>query len=833
MRGLLSTVVLVACGVCWTTGVASAQPCEPSWSDAFGAGAPLGRIRAQVVMPGSEGDILYAGDTAGVWQWDGAAWTQIGQAGGGSGSLDDHGVHALAIYDDGSGPALYAGGNFLVMSGATARNIARWDGQAWHPLATGLWQQNQVGGPAAIVRALMAYDPGAGPQLVAAGSFNRADMTAVNQIASWNGSTWSALGTGITGGSNPPAAVYALEVYTPPGGSAGLIATGVFSTAGGAQARGVARWDGAGWSALGTGLLFPNDVGRALEVFDDGTGAKLYVGGEISGAGGVQSPGVVRWDGSAWSRLPSASPSDHGTSGGVFALHATPERLYLGGRFTFAGTIFVGALASYDGFEWTPLGEGLPPTTNDLWHQAYSIVSPDDGSGPAVYVGGRFTKAGDVSVNNIARWDGQSWHAVGEEARGLRGFGTIRSINTGAFRGVYLLGYDSLGATLVNKGLLRWDGQSWTGLRLPAAPPASRWSAQSIAAFDDGSGEALYSGWTHGPQGYETGVVSVWDGEAWTTLPGEFGNAGAPVTLNDLIVYDDGSGPALYVGGTFQSVGGVACANIARWTGTQWEPLGTGLTGTNPIGEGPGVIRLLVVDDVLHVAGAFSAAGGVAASGVARWDGAWSAVGPTTISQLRDAAVLDDGEDQSLLLGFTIFPNPVRQVTDAGWGVYGTVPPVMPMAVGAFDDGRGPAGYVSGFGTAGSPLLFRWSGDTWEPAAGGLNNAAQAMTTFDDDGDGPLPASLWVIGGFTRAGGAEGVSSMGIAKLTGCAPACAADWNQDASVNSGDISAFLTAWLDSVQNGNLIADFNADMAVNSGDISAFLTAWLNAVSGGC
>jgi hypothetical protein len=63
--------------------------------------------------------------------------------------------------------------------------------------------------------------------------------------------------------------------------------------------------------------------------------------------------------------------------------------------------------------------------------------------------------------------------------------------------------------------------------------------------------------------------------------------------------------------------------------------------------------------------------------------------------------------------------------------------------------------------------------------------------------------------------------------------ACPVDWNGDGSVNSTDISAFLTGWLTSLQNGTLDADFNGDNVVNSTDISAFLTAWLQAVQNGC
>ena len=62
---------------------------------------------------------------------------------------------------------------------------------------------------------------------------------------------------------------------------------------------------------------------------------------------------------------------------------------------------------------------------------------------------------------------------------------------------------------------------------------------------------------------------------------------------------------------------------------------------------------------------------------------------------------------------------------------------------------------------------------------------------------------------------------------------CPADWNDDGIVNSSDVSAFLTSWLDSLTQGNLIADFDGNLTVNSSDISAFLTAWLQGVQGGC
>src|SRR5215207_5437996 len=100
----------------------------------------------------------------------------------------DQPVFALAVFDDGQGPALYAGGEFLSAGGASAAHVARWDGATWSTLGA---PGSGTNGPVAT---LQVFDDGSGPALYAGGFFTSAGGIPAASIARWNGTSWSALG---------------------------------------------------------------------------------------------------------------------------------------------------------------------------------------------------------------------------------------------------------------------------------------------------------------------------------------------------------------------------------------------------------------------------------------------------------------------------------------------------------------------------------------------------------------------------------------------------------------------------------------------------------------
>jgi len=93
----------------------------------------------------------------------------------------DEAILALATFDDGGGPALYAGGYFT-RAGMAASKIAKWDGTQWTALGEGLTTPGSSVLGFTYVSALQVFDDGSGPALYAGGRFTRAGDVAANNM---------------------------------------------------------------------------------------------------------------------------------------------------------------------------------------------------------------------------------------------------------------------------------------------------------------------------------------------------------------------------------------------------------------------------------------------------------------------------------------------------------------------------------------------------------------------------------------------------------------------------------------------------------------------------
>ncbi|MCA0268823.1 MAG: T9SS type A sorting domain-containing protein [Bacteroidetes bacterium] len=216
-----------------------------------------------------------------IAKWNGSAWSAAVTAGNGVNSA----VIAIAV----SGSDVYVGGGFTDLADiAEADRIAKWDGSAWSALGGGA--QNTV-----FAIAVSGSDVYVGGGFTSVYSSGTTTVDGTLRIAKWDGSAWSALGGGAQ------SSVYAIAVS-----GSDVYVGGVFSsvyssgTSPVASTNYIAKWDGSAWSALGSGV---NNVVNALAlgtaepapgaVRGDAPAARaaqaavpaLYMGGTFTAAG--------------------------------------------------------------------------------------------------------------------------------------------------------------------------------------------------------------------------------------------------------------------------------------------------------------------------------------------------------------------------------------------------------------------------------------------------------------------------------------------------------------------------------------------------------------------
>ncbi|MBI5170753.1 MAG: T9SS type A sorting domain-containing protein [Candidatus Eisenbacteria bacterium] len=528
-------------------------------------------------------------------------------------------------------------------------------------------------------------------------------------------------------------------------------------------------------------------------------GTDLYVAGiGINQAGGTPVSNIAKWDGTSWTSI-------GGTTGQLYCLATDGTNLYVGGSFSTIGGVSASNLARWNGTTWSSLW-----TTSNGGVEALAVRGTD------LYVGGNFTSVnGNVAASRIARWNGSTWSTVGGGLMGscyalawggdtLYAAGNFTELGTGPgnyvakwdgtswsrlgdglnSRGralclngndVYVGGeFTTAGGVTVNK-IAKWNGSSWSALGSGAS---ANW-VEGLAMY----GGNLYAvGSFAGMGGVAAPNIARWDGVAWSAVGSPALGLTSP-GLYDLLVIPGSGGDELLATGYFESIGGIAARGVARWNGSTWAPVGSG-NGVNGfinwLGWGPGGSG----SGAIYAAGSFNAAGNVAAPCVARYDVAtnqWSALGSGMNALARSIAVSADGNTVYAGGDFTqaggVNASKIARWNGSSWS-----------AMGAGLNNRveiisvAPNGDVYAGGTfTNFSRIAKWNGTAWSALGTGVNSVVEEIQ-FADNGVGGF--DVIVVGQFTTAGG---VPASRIAKWNGSA------WSAFGSGVDGIVDAL---WVD-------------------------------------
>lgn len=213
-----------------------------------------------------------------ITRWDGTAFNAVGTPVTGAAAILD--VRALIFDHSGN---LYVGGDFANWNNiAAADRIVMWNGAAYSALAAGL-----------PTGAVTCFAIGLDNTLFLGGTFTNAGGDAnADWLAQWNGTAFSSVIAGFGSGSG-------VESLAVDPGNGTLYFGGPFQDAGGVTGLSfIGSWNGTSPSALGSGI---SNAAYALIVDKNGL---LYLGGNFTSAGGIAlSDRMARWNGYTFSHL--------------------------------------------------------------------------------------------------------------------------------------------------------------------------------------------------------------------------------------------------------------------------------------------------------------------------------------------------------------------------------------------------------------------------------------------------------------------------------------------------------------------------------------------------
>ena len=649
-------------------------------------------------------------------------------------------VNAYAMDGEGN---VYVGGRFQTAGGVIVNNIAKWDGSSWSALGTGT--NNEVRGIAIL-----------GTDVYIGGFFTSAGGISAHKVAKWNGSSWSAVG------SYPGENVYDINLS----GTTLYAGGGIWNPDIQSFEGSISAWDGTTWSTVGS-----NIDGAVWSI--EASGTDVYAAGNFSTIGGVPANAVAKWNGSGWSNLGSGLDlylQD-------LAVHGTD--IYAAGISHVGNGTSVGTVKKWNGSGWTALGSPMTNPGPGSYAAVYSIAV----SGSDVYAGGQFAAAGGTPARGIAKWNGSGWLAVGSWASAY--VPRLAVLGGDLFASGY---FDSPAGTRRADGIARWNGSAWSALgsgvyNAPTVLAAAGTEVYGAGYFTtdggttvnrvakwNGSGWTPLGPWPNGPKGtvpviyaitvsgtnvyvggrwndssinFNRGFVRKWDGAAWTDLGSGMTTPTFPDAVWGAVFALAVSGSEVYAGGDFTAAGGIPASRIAKWTGTSWSPLGTGTNRS--------VRTLSISGDELFAGGEFTTAGGLPANSIAKWNGiAWSAIGDGPISFRPSSpssgfrAVID-----MAIAGPDIYAAGAWDFSDyedfgfvAKWdgSDWSRYPFTSCCSVNAIES-IGPDLYIGGEIPDG---VVKWNGNGWSALGGGVNDIVSSMVMTGNQ--------VFVAGSFTTAG---------------------------------------------------------------------------------
>jgi len=568
---------------------------------------------------------------------------------------------------------------------------------------------------------------------------------------------------------------------------------GTFGWVSDVRVEGIAAWDGAFWSAFPGGSDISLKIETMVTIDWDGAGLSLpslYAGGSFTSINGIPAERLARYDGGSWHGLTDGVPAfQYGTLKKLVVLDEDDNGPIAPRLFALGST-----LVEIVGSDFVLVGESLP---SDFIEQDI-VVADLDGDGPEPPSLIRSGRSGNPSVMEVDRWTGTAWQRLGGTFNSQVNKMVIYDANPGGPRAPELHatgGFTQVGGVPI-RGLARWRSGQWENIEIPLNGSAN---VMSVAVGDDDGGgprrnSIFVAGLFAVPGTLNPQPISFgrWDGEKWEDLTEaqlvRESMAPVTVTINGERVFrwfGYKVGPRFVYWDSRQWVEYTNSASTMQRAMFHYDPDGPGSLGHRIV---VGTTNLECIND------------GVSET-IAEWDGRrWARLGSNELNGLEFQSIsrFDFDADgplppQFVVAGRFLFGGEYYAAATLANDVWiplgdsriGSSILEMGRRLSVFSESSGtPVLYLGGRfpslgGNTAMTHIARWTpGVGWTALPGPLDQLVVEMAVHDIDGNGPIPASLYVAGPLTIGG----MSVSGIAGWDG------ATWSALTDISTGEIN---------------------------------------------
>jgi hypothetical protein len=295
--------------------------------------------------------------------------------------------------------------------------ITHWDGVQWSVAPSP--NQGELDNVLYAVEAIGPHD------IWAVGEYSSGTGTSRTLIVHWDGGQWS-IAASPNGGTQQNA-IYGVSGTSPND----VWAVGEYGAAGGVPGTLALHWDGAQWIVVPTPS--PGTSYSVLQGVVAMPGSQAWAVGRYGPGGGVSFTLTLRWNGTAWSQVPSPNPgSSYNLLNGVDAV--SPTDIWAVGQYSDEDYNDHTLTIHWNGSAWSEVPSPSPGYQEEELY-AVSVIASDD-----AWAVGYYEDPTGRDLTLTMHWEGGGWEVI-PSANGNSSYHALLAIDDVSPDELWAVGY--------------------------------------------------------------------------------------------------------------------------------------------------------------------------------------------------------------------------------------------------------------------------------------------------------------------------------------------------------------------------------------------------------